>query len=268
MVEPDERPVRPTGMRTSVTPLARLGAVGLLAALAACGSPAQDGAAGSGTGSEGGSPSASASAPPRTVGGCAPDDPALRGATRLTRADLDGDGSAEQVRLTAADAAVCPSVIFARAGAGYLSAEAPDGPPVVAASAARLPGRDADLLVTEQRHPRGGTQTRLWAATPEGLAELQDPDGNAVVPFRATDTPPAPVAVTCTEDGLAVTEAVAHEPAGVMFTWDVRRTTYAVADGRAERTGRREVADNVLPAQLRARFPELARSEVLAGCRR
>ena len=65
----------------------------------------------------------------------------------------------------------------------------------------------------------------------------------------------------------SITEAVAHEPAGVVFTWDVRRTTYAVTQGRAERTGREEIADDVLPGRLRVRFPELARAAVLADCR-
>ncbi|WP_123389937.1 hypothetical protein [Nocardioides aurantiacus] len=243
----------------------------VLAVLAGCGSsPAQD-AGGAGAGSSGSdSPSPSrpsvATASPR-VGECGARDGAVRDATALARADLDGDGGADQVRVTAPDAAGCPSTVFAELADGFLVAPVDDGLPVTAGFGVRLTGTDADLLVTEQQHPRGGTRTRVYAAADGALAELVDPDGNPVVPFVATDTPPAPVSVTCTGDGIAVTEAVAHEPAGVMFTWDVRRTTYAVTAGRAERTGSEEIADNVLPGQLRKRFPELARAEVLADCR-
>ena len=255
-------PARPPAAVTTATVVA-------LAVLAGCGSGPADGAGSptsdSASTSASASPSAATASP--AVGECAPDDAAVRDATTLVRADLDGDGRAEEVRVTAPDAARCPGTVFAVLDDGFLVAPAGEGPAVTSGSAVRLPGTDADLLVTEQQHPRGGTQTRLYAATGGALAELQDPDGNPVVPFVATDTPPAPVSVTCTEDGIAVTEAVAHEPAGVMFTWDVRRTTYAVTGGRAERTGRDEIADNVLPGQLRGRFPELARAEVLADCR-
>ncbi|KQT94692.1 hypothetical protein ASG49_07640 [Marmoricola sp. Leaf446] len=247
--------------------LAPTGTAVALALLLGCGSTTSDdtGSAGSEPGSPSASPTAASAS--SKVGECAADAAAVQDATRLTSTDLDGDGSPDDVRVTAADAAGCPSTVFARVGEGFLVAPRLDGPAVTSASAVRLPGTDADLLVTQQQHPRGGTQTRVYAAADGALAELQDPDGNPVVPFVATDTPPAPVSVTCTDDGIAVTEAVAHEPAGVIFTWDVRRTTYAVTDGRAERTGQEEVADNVLPGQLRGRFPELARAEVLADCR-
>ena len=258
-------PARPPAAATAATAVTAVA----LAVLAGCGSGPADGAGSSPAPSPSASPSSSsapATASP-AVGECAPDDAAVRDATALVRADLDGDGRADQVRVTAPDAARCPGTVFAVLDDGFLVAPAGEGPAVTSGFAVRLPGTGADVLVTEQQHPRGGTQTRLYAAADGALTELQDPDGNPVVPFVATDTPPAPVSVTCTDDGIAVTEAVAHEPAGVMFTWDVRETTYAVADGRAERTDRREVADNVLPGQFRERFPELARAEVLADCR-
>ena len=243
----------------------------LLALLVGCGSTTS-GEDGDGTSSSGdASASATPTAPPGVatqVGECGPDDEALQQATQVARADLDGDGRPDPVAVTAPDATGCPATLFARVADGFLSVPAPAGQPgVTSGFGVRLPGAESDLLVTEQRHPRGGTQTRVYAAADGALAELQDPDGNALVPFVATDTPPAPVSVTCTDEGIAVTEAVTHQPAGVVFTWDVRRTSYAVSGGRAERTGREEIADNVLPGQLRKRFPELARAEVLADCR-
>jgi hypothetical protein len=217
------------------------------------------------------------------VGGCAADDAAVTGARTLTQAppagpsvdpvptrvDLDGDGRMDPVRVTAAAAEGCPGVLFAEVGDGFLVAPAVDGDPdALAGSAVRLPGARSDLLVTEQQHPRGGTQTRVYAAADRVLAELQDADGNPLVPFVATDTTPAPVSVTCTAAGIVVTEAVARGKAGAAPTWDVRRTTYAVRDGRAERTAREQIADDVPPGRLRERFPELARAEVLADCGR
>lgn len=243
----------------------------LLVLLVGCGSTAPEDAGSGPSGSREASPSASPTASPTAaarVGECGPDDEALRQATGLARADLDGDGRPEAVAVTGPDDPGCPATLFARVPGGFVSAPAPAGEPgVTSGFAVRLPGAASDLLVTEQRHPRGGTRTRVYAAADGALAELQDPDGNALVPFVATDTPPAPRSVTCTDEGIAVTEAVAHEPAGVIFTWDVRRTTYAVSGARAVRTGREEIADNVLPGQLRERFPELARAEVLADCR-
>ena len=79
------------------------------------------------------SSSASAGAAPATastIGACAPDAPGVTKATALTTVDLDGDGTPEQVRLTAPDGS-CPGVVFAKVGSGYLSAQVPtDGPPV------------------------------------------------------------------------------------------------------------------------------------------
>ena len=52
-----------------------------------------------------------------------------------------------------------------------------------------------------------------------------------------------------------LTEAVAHEPRGVIFAWDVMRTTYAVMPGAVTRESTEEIADNVLPGQLDKEVP-------------
>ena len=54
-----------------------------------------------------------------------------------------------------------------------------------------------------------------------------------------------------------------------MFAWDVKQTTYTLADGKLTATGSKEIADNVLPGQLEKKFPELTRagrSGEVTGC--
>jgi hypothetical protein len=62
-------------------------------------------------------------------------------------------------------------------------------------------------------------------------------DGQPVVPFVATDTTGGYLSVTCADDALVCGQAVAHEPPGIVFAWDVRETRYAVDGLRA--TGER-----------------------------
>ena len=117
-----------------------------------------------------------------------------------------------------------------------------------------MPGREGALLVTRQDHPRGGFQLRLYAAGPDELVELKTDDG-PLVPFVAPDVQERPLSVDCADGGVVLTEAVAHKPPGVIFAWDIQRTTYAVEGGEVTAGETEEIADNVLPAQLRRSTP-------------
>jgi hypothetical protein len=240
-----------------------LGAVLVLALLVGCGSAEQ------GRGEEAGSAPVESSRPSPSVveePGCAP----VAGAARITkvvaRADLDGDGTADPVGLTL-DGDPCPGRLWAELGDADVTVALPAGePPVDSAFAVAIPGRTGEVVVTRQDHPRGGFQTRVFAWADGTLAELEVA-GSPLVPFVATDVQEHPTSIDCGEDVLTVTEAVAHEPAGVVFAWDVRRTTYALRDVTVTRGVTREIADNVLPAQLRKEYPELERNAVFPGCR-
>lgn len=211
-------------------------------------------------------PSVSRSAADDHVGSCPSTSAALRNAKEVAAVDLDGDHQVDQVKLTAADGP-CPNLIFADTAKGVLAAQVPtDGPPVTTVQGFRLRANAPQLLMTRQDHPRGGFQVRLWSSDGSRLRELTDPDGNPLVPFVATDVKEHPLTIDCGGEGLVVTEAVPHKPSGVMFTWDVRRTTYRVEDGRAEVTHSSEIADNVLPDQLQRKFPELAGQEFFKSC--
>ena len=200
------------------------------------------------------------------VGQCPADSPAVVSARTIATADLDGDGKSEAVKLTAADGD-CANVVFARVGEGFVHVQLPvGGPPLSKAFAVEVPGREGALLVTRQDHPRGGFQLRLYAAGPDGLAELKT-DDHAIVPFVALDVQERPLSVDCADGGVVLTEAVAHKPAGVMFTWDIQRTTYAVEGGAVTAGEPEKIADNVLPQQLRSKYPELVDYSAFESCR-
>jgi hypothetical protein len=205
------------------------------------------------------------SASPR-VGTCAPSSPAVKQARVVADADLDGDAKPDRVRLTAAGSA-CPDVVFAQVPGGYLSAQVPHGgPPVSSVTAITLEGRDGALLVVRQDHPRGGFQLRVYAAGPGGLAEVQA-QGEPLVPFVATDVPDHPLSVDCRGDRLLVTEAVAHEPIGIVPAWDVRETAYTLDGSTVGDSSVKEIADNVLPQKLATAYPDLAKHTLFASCR-
>ena len=52
-----------------------------------------------------------------------------------------------------------------------------------------------------------------------------------------------------------------------MFAWDIQRTTYAVEGGEVTAGETEEIADNVLPAQLKAKYPELVDYSAFKSCR-
>ena len=262
MPEPLRRHVRPTPMRRLTRATGRLAATtcaGLL--LAACGASSAGQEAERQNAKGGGTPSVAIS-----VGACAADSAVVRDARTLTTADLDGDGTTEDVRLTASGGE-CPDLLFAKVGESYVVGEIDkNAPPVTKAFAVSVPEVAADLLVTRQEHPRGGYQIRVFTLDGDSLVEVRDGE-SPLVKFIATDVQEHPLSIDCTAGGLVLTEAVAHEPRGVMFAWDVMRTTYAVKPGAVTRESSKEIADNVLPGQLAKKFPELVKYSMFASCR-
>ncbi len=228
----------------------------LLLVLAGCGSAVQgDGSTKAGSDAAQGS---------TMVGDCAADSPLVIGARTVVSADLDGDGTPEAVKLTAAGGD-CPSMLFAKVGEGYVASSAPIEPPLTTAFAVD-PGSGGQLVVTKSTHPRGGYQLRVYAAGTDDLAELQT-DGQSLLPFVATDVQEHPWSVDCSADGLVFTEAVAHEPVGIAPAWDIKQTTYAV-DGTTVTAGpTKEIADNVLPKELGAKYPDLVQHSAFESCR-
>ena len=200
------------------------------------------------------------------VGQCPTDAPAVVSARTVATADLDGDGERDAVKLTAPDGD-CASMLFAKLGEGFVHAQMPvGGLPLSKAFAVEVPGREGALLVTRQDHPRGGFQLRVYAAEADELVELKT-DGHPLVPFVALDVQEHPLSIDCADGGVVLTEAVAHKPPGVVAAWDIQRTTYAVEDGEVTAGKTEEIADNVLPAQLKAKYPDLVDYAAFKSCR-
>lgn len=141
-----------------------------------------------------------------------------------------------------------------------------DEPPVSSSYAVDVPGESGPLQVTEQRHPRGGFQLRVFAPDGATWRELRV-DDQPLLPFVALDVEEHPWSIGCSDGGLVFTEAVAHEPAGVAFAWDIKRTTYAVEGSTVTPGTTQEIADNVLPAKLTADYPDLVKHTAFTNCR-
>ena len=200
------------------------------------------------------------------VGQCPADSPAVVSARTIATADLDGDGKGEAVKLTEPDGD-CANLLFAKVGEGFVHAQMPvGGPPLSKAFAVEVPGREGALLVTRQDHPRGGFQLRLYAAGRDGLVELKT-DDHPIVPFVALDVQERPLSVDCADGGVVLTEAVAHKPPGVIFAWDIQRTTYAVQGGEVTAGETEKIAEKVLPAQLKTKYPDLVDYSAFKSCR-
>jgi hypothetical protein len=60
---------------------------------------------------------------------------------------------------------------------------------------------------------------------------------------------------------------VAHQPSGVAFAWDIRQTSYSLDGAAVTPAATKEIADNVLPAQLDAKYPDLVRHTAFKSCR-
>jgi hypothetical protein len=130
-----------------------------------------------------------------------------------------------------------------------------------------VPGSDDPLVLTRDDHTRGGYQLHLYADLRGGPHELTDVDHNPVIPFVATDTRPAtPVSADCTKDGFAVTEAQPTSPAGVMFAWDVHRTSYSVSGDQAVPLREVTLKTSVPDDQLRKDMPELFSRTMFTHC--
>ncbi len=255
MPKPVRSRLRPTIMMRKLVRTSML--LAALLCFAACGSsdPAKSG-----------SDAAKDDPTPAKVGRCPVDSPAVVDARTVATADLDGDGKAEAIKLTAPDGD-CANLLFAELGDGFAHAQLPVGePPLSKAFAVEVPGQEGALLVTRQDHPRGGFQLRLYDAGADELVELKT-DDHPLVPFVALDVQERPLSVDCADGGVVLTEAVAHKPPGVIFAWDIQRTTYAVEDGEVTAGETKEIADNVLPAQLKSKYPDLVDYSAFKSCR-
>lgn len=234
-------------------------AVVLILALAGCGSAATSRDGGSAVEGE----PTGTSSPSETRSGCSA---VTGGSSPQGAVDVDGDGTSEAVVVVPESACGGP-ILQAGNGQDPPRTDLPaDEPPVTQIFGVRVPGRAGELVVTRATHPRGGFQLRVYAAEGSRLVELQR-GSEPLVPFVATDVQEHPLSVGCAENALVVTEAVAHEPAGIAYAWDVRRTAYSL-DGATLTAGpTQEIADNVLPAQLTKGWADLVRHTAFAGCR-
>jgi hypothetical protein len=201
--------------------------------------------------------------PPSTQsnGPCLGDLPVLRS----IKADLDGNGTNEDVQLTGprGECGAALRVVAERSFALVLA----DGYEPVPDSLRDLGiGRgDSHVFLLRSEHPRGGFEVRLFAITPGRVDELTI-DGKPVIPFVATDAPTEHVSAECTQHGFTVTEAVAHQPVGVLPAWDVYRTTYEVDGNDLTRGDRTEIADNVLEDELPTTYPHVVANELFENC--
>ncbi|MCW2758809.1 MAG: hypothetical protein JWO46_2555 [Nocardioidaceae bacterium] len=213
-----------------------------------------------------------AASPPRAapVGTCSPDSAKVTGADEVASVDLDGDGTAEKVSLTSADATGCASYLVARVGGNLQGAPlgdaASDGDTTW--TAVSIPGRTGQVLVVRSTHPRGGYQDTMYGAAGGTFGPVVDASGKPLaLPFVATDTPGGYVGVTCVDGGFAVREAVAHDPIGVVPAYDVKEIVYTISGLTAKADPATEVADNVLTNQLPVKYPELVKGETFTtGC--
>lgn len=186
-----------------------------------------------------------------------------------TSLDLDGDGTADDVRIDAAPVdGQCRDAVIASVGGHETVAPLAGELPVSSKdlAAVRVPGRTGDLLLVTAQHPRGGFQATLYGYADGALVALTV-DGQPIFPFVATDAPSTPMAATCTDGGFEVTVGRRHEPIGVAPAWDVDRTTYVVDGTTVTKGATTEVADNVLEKDFRTTYRALLSYSLFANCR-
>lgn len=254
MTEPRIAGLRPSAMQLSAT--LALATVTLLASGCGQAKPSLGG-------------EASSDAPAAdSIGTCAATDPVIAKAPVVVRADVDGDGAAEDVRMTLLDATHCPNYLFTKIGSHLVGVNLHHasftGQDLRAVS---IPSRQGQLVVARATHPRGGFQTHLYAYADKKLAEVTAPGGDLPIPFVATDTTGGYVSASCTSNGFVVRQAVVHEPPGIVFAWDIRETAYQLDGTTAKPSGTKEIKDNVLDKFLREDYGALVRREMFTtGC--
>ncbi len=231
--------------------LAKVAAAALIAgALSACGVA--------------GAPASQPSAPAK-IAGCAASADAIAQAPEVVKTDLDGDGKPESLRRVTQPGLPCTGALVAVIG-GRLSGAAVAEPGKFRVRAVRLAPGGRQYAVVTVTHPRGGFATHIFGEGDDGLAELSH-KGHPVVAFVATDTNTGYVDVTCGDPGaLVVRTARAHEPPGVIATWDIWESTYIVSGTVVSTAPETKVADNVLPEEMAAKFPTLVKHRILTDC--
>jgi hypothetical protein len=189
------------------------------------------------------------------------------GAADVTSADLDGAGTADRIRYVPATGR-CGPLLVATVGGRALSVALDDDLPVRAASSFSISvaGRDGDIAVVRQEHPRGGFQAHLYGYA-DGRPEELEVDDTPIFPFVATDTLSTPLTATCLDRGFEITQARAHQPVGAAPTWDIEQTTYTVDGNTVTKGATTEVADDVPDGQLSATYADLVQHRLFANCR-
>jgi len=248
-MEPGERPVRHSRMRLLGTALL----LPALLTLAGCGNRTAD-------------PAADTAPKESGYHGCTPDNASRQG-SEVARADLDGDGSAEQVRLVGA-AGPCPDSLLVVTDTAVHGTDVRGLDLVEDDVRVVTPQDGGDLLLLDSaQHPRGGSQPRLFGADGAGGIVELTVDGNPVIPFVATDGGGEPMTATCPDDGgIAVVSATPHQPPGIVLAWDIRQTTYDVGSGGATATGSSWVKQAAADPLVRKEMPELFSGELFPDC--
>jgi hypothetical protein len=232
--------------------------------LAGCGSDP-----GSDSGPDPSSDNSSDRTQPTGYRGCTANDVAGQGKV-VAKADLDGTGGTETIRLIGASDRRCHNSLVAVVEGRLVGTDVSRLHLVQnRAHAVQLHGKAAaDLvLLWSQPHPRGGSQPHLFGLRDSGRLVEVTLDGRPVLPFVATDGGGSPMTATCTgSGGIAVFTAVAHQPPGIVLAWDVTRTTYDVRDGRAMAVGSSMVQEAAADPALRRSRPELFSGKLFANC--
>ena len=180
--------------------------------------------------------------------------------TVVARADLDDDGTPEDVRL-------CAGRLVAKVGGSTAGVDvAPLDLDATRARVVHLHGAGDLVLVPSRRAADGRFQPHLFGAGRQGLTEVLL-HGEPVLPPFASEPGTAPMTTTCTDGGgVSVVTARAHQPPGIILAWDLTRTTYDVRDGVAVRV-RTSVTENAgADPVLRRRMPHLFDRSLFAGC--
>lgn len=194
--------------------------------------------------------------------------PSDAASVEVARVDLDGDGTADPIGFAPATSRCAASVtasVAGHAGGVVLDDDLEIRPGT--AFAITIPGREGEVAVLRQEHPRGGFQVVLlaWSAG-AGLTTL-NVDDRPVFPFVATDAESTPLSARCVDDGFVITNARRHEPIGVAPAWDVDETRYTVNGTSTVAGHTTEVADNVLEKDFRTKYRALTSYSLFANCR-